>query len=76
LVTTALEHNIKAVWFAFGNDLEKWVKFVRDYDENHNKTDKTLVFIQVNSTQEARIAVEKWKIDVLVVQGVDIAPSS
>ncbi|KAK7466500.1 hypothetical protein VKT23_005222 [Stygiomarasmius scandens] len=71
LVTAALEHNIKAVWFAFGNDLEKWVKFVRDYDENHNKTDKTLVFIQVNSTQEARIAVEKWKIDVLVVQGIE-----
>ncbi|THU99169.1 NPD-domain-containing protein [Dendrothele bispora CBS 962.96] len=69
LVNMVLEHKAKAIWFAFGNDLQKWIKFVRDHDER--KEEKTLVFVQVSSTEEARIAVEEWKIDVLVVQGIE-----
>ncbi|KAF5367181.1 hypothetical protein D9758_004020 [Tetrapyrgos nigripes] len=71
LVTIALQENVKAVWFAFGNDLQRWIKFVREYDDRHGKAEKTLAFVQVSTLEEARVATEEWKVDVLVVQGIE-----
>lgn len=76
LLSIALDARVTAVWFAFGNDLGRWVDLVRRTDAARANTlvnepvkpHKTLVFVLVNSVQEARIAVE-WQVDVLVAQG-------
>ncbi|KAF8271598.1 Nitronate monooxygenase-domain-containing protein [Lactarius quietus] len=52
LLELALENGVRAVWFAFGNDLGRWIELV-------------------NSVDEALVAVQKWKVDVLVAQGVE-----
>jgi nitronate monooxygenase len=66
-IPAVLAEKIDAIMFAFGNDLEKYIKQVRDYDAK--RTHKTKIFCTVNSMEEARRAVEEWKVDVLVVQG-------
>lgn len=43
--------------------------FVRDFDSKRAEPHTTLIFILVNSLQEARVAVEDLKPDVLVAQG-------
>lgn len=69
---------MKAVWFSFGEDLGKWVRYVRSYDEQrHRDRDqgkgssphKTVAFVLVNTLEEAKTAVERWDVDVLVAQG-------
>jgi len=68
----ALENRVKAVWFSFGSQLGRWVQFVRDYDQkNRGESEKTIIFAQISSIQDALIAVNEWKIDVLVVQGIE-----
>ena len=69
LLSIALEARVAAVWFAFGNDIGKWVRFVRTSDERRSQPLKTKVFILVNSLDEARRAVYEWDADVLVAQG-------
>lgn len=81
LLSIALDARVSAVWFAFGNDLGRWVDLVRRTDaarantlvDEPVKPHKTLVFVLVNSVQEARIAVE-WHVDVLVAQGTLLSP--
>jgi len=65
----ALENGVQAVWLSFGEDLGRWIEFVRSHDEKHGKTPKTLIFVQVNSVDEALHAAQTWKVDVLVAQG-------
>ena len=68
-IALALEARVAAIWFAFGNDLGKWIDFVRKYDNGRSVPHKTLIFVIVNSVEEAVRAAEQWKVDVLVVQG-------
>ena len=68
LLSVALEHRVKAIWLAFGKDLGQWVQFVKSHDQRP-EGDKTVVFVQVSSVQEALVAVNEWKVDCLVVQG-------
>ena len=70
LLELALENGVQAVWLAFGEDLGRWIELVRRHDEQHGKTPKTLIFVQVNSVDEALLAVQTWKVDVLVAQGI------
>jgi nitronate monooxygenase len=65
----ALENQVKAVWFAFGADLGRWVQSVRDYDRKVKK-EKTIVFVQISTVDEALVAINDWKVDVLVAQGI------
>ena len=67
MIPAVLAERPKAVWFAFGNDLGQYVRQVRAYDATRDH--KTLVFVCVNTTEEAKIAAEDWKVDVLVAQG-------
>ena len=69
LLTVALEARVSAVWLSFGNNLEKWVAFVREFDDKRAEPHTTLIFILVNSLQDARVAVEDLKADVVVAQG-------
>jgi nitronate monooxygenase len=56
-----------AVWFAFGNDLGKYIAQVHAHDAN--RAHKTIIFVIVSSVAEALCATNEWKVDVLVVQG-------
>ncbi len=62
-----LEELPKAIWFAFGDDLDDYIAQVRAYDGKRNF--KTLIYVIVNSVEEALRATNEWKVDVLVVQG-------
>jgi len=68
-LAAVLDEKPAAVWFAFGVDLGKYVKQVRKHDEDREH--KTTVFSIVNSVAEARKAANEWRVDVLVVQGVE-----
>jgi len=61
-----LEELPTAIWFAFGNDLGKYVRQVREYDSTREH--KTRIFVMVHSVEQALVAHE-WKVDVIVVQG-------
>ncbi|KAH9975879.1 hypothetical protein BGW80DRAFT_1295040 [Lactifluus volemus] len=69
LLKLALENGVQAIWFSFGEDLGRWIEFVRIHDQQSAKTPRTLIFVQVNSVDEALLAVQTWKVDVLVAQG-------
>ncbi|KAJ7272945.1 2-nitropropane dioxygenase [Mycena rebaudengoi] len=54
-----------AVWFAFGDDLGKYIAQVHDHDKKHGR--KTFIFVMVNSVAAAREFAPQ--VDCLVVQG-------
>ncbi|KAJ3900490.1 2-nitropropane dioxygenase [Lentinula edodes] len=58
-----------AVWFAFGLNLGKYVTQVREYDASREH--KTFIFVIVNNVDEAIQAADEWKVDALVVQGIE-----
>lgn len=69
----ALDAHVRAVWLSFGNDLKRWIDVVREHDRatgNVDKKNKTLIFVQVGSVEQARVAYEQWRVDVLAVQGM------
>ncbi|KAK7030596.1 CBM1 domain-containing protein [Favolaschia claudopus] len=71
LLPIALEHNVQAIWFSFGERIAHWIKFVRDHDRRFGKDKRTLIFIQTSSVKEALIAANEWNADCIVVQGVE-----
>ncbi|TFK40362.1 2-nitropropane dioxygenase, partial [Crucibulum laeve] len=68
-ITAILEEMPIAIWFAFGTDLGKYIAQVRAYDAK--RTHKTIIFVIVNSVADATRAANEWKVDVLVVQGIE-----
>jgi nitronate monooxygenase len=66
-IPAVLEEKPKAIWFAFGDDLEKYVRYVREYDAK--RAHKTLVIVCVNTVEEAVRAANEWKVDVIAAQG-------
>ncbi|THU98238.1 NPD-domain-containing protein [Dendrothele bispora CBS 962.96] len=58
-----------AIWFAFGTNLGKYIAQVHEYDSKRDH--KTIVFVMVNSVEDALKAANEWKADVLVVQGIE-----
>ncbi len=67
LIRVALDNRVTAIWLAFGNNLPKWIQLVRDYDATNGI--KTLIFVQLSSVEDARVAIHDWKVDVIVAQG-------
>lgn len=67
LVRAALDEHVKAVWFAFGQGLEKWIKFVRDHDAANDR--KTIIFVQLGTASKIQVAIRDWKVDIVVAQG-------
>ncbi|KZT04211.1 NPD-domain-containing protein [Laetiporus sulphureus 93-53] len=68
-LATVLDKAPAAVWFAYGQDLGKYVKQVREHDATRDH--KTIVFVTVNTVEEAERATVEWKADVLVAQGAE-----
>jgi len=69
MLSAALDNHIHAIWLAFGNNLKEWIKFIRNYDAEHKRVRQTTIFVQVSSIEEALVASDEWKVDVLVAQG-------
>ena len=72
-IDIALDARVKALWFSFGTELGKYVRYVRAEEAKRNasssETHKTLIFVQVNSVEDARVAAYDWGVDVIVAQG-------
>lgn len=69
MLNTALDNHVQAMWLAFGVRLDEWIRYIRSYDKIHRRSNPTLIFVQVSSVEEALVAVENWKVDVIVAQG-------
>ncbi|KAF5388693.1 hypothetical protein D9757_004847 [Collybiopsis confluens] len=67
VLKVTLAANFQAHWFAFGNDLGKWIRYVRENTPQGGKS--PLIFVQVNSINEAVRAVEEFRADIIVAQG-------
>ena len=67
-INAVLDELPQALWFAFGVDLGRYIKQVHDYDAKRGR--KTLIFVIVNTVEEAVRTTHEWKVDVLVAQGV------
>lgn len=69
LLNVSLSNRVQAIWLAFGNSIDRWIDHIRSYDASSGRAQKTLIFVQVPSAKEALIAIQDWKVDVLVAQG-------
>ncbi|KAG6329153.1 hypothetical protein ID866_9935 [Astraeus odoratus] len=69
MLRVALDNGVRAVWLAFGDSLDRWIRYIRSYDEIHQRSSPTLIFVQISSVEDALAAVKDWKVDVLVAQG-------
>ncbi|KAI0689460.1 2-nitropropane dioxygenase [Cerioporus squamosus] len=70
-VDAILDSNVKAFWLAFGNDLYRWIQYARNSPTAARSQHKPLIFVQVQTTEEALIAANEWKVDVIIAQGVE-----
>lgn len=70
LLDVSLSNRVQAIWLAFGNNINRWIEYIRSYDASSGRERKTLIFVQVSSVKEALVAVQEWKVDVLVAQGL------
>ncbi|KAJ7105411.1 2-nitropropane dioxygenase [Mycena crocata] len=66
---TVLQEMPAAIWFAFGTDLGKYVAQVRAYDSK--RAHKTQIMVMVHSVEDAVRAANIWKVDAVVVQGIE-----
>ena len=69
-IDAILENNVKAFWLAFGNDIHRWIQYARTSPASGRSKHKPLIFVQVTSVQEALLAANEWKADVIVAQGM------
>ncbi|KAH8832574.1 2-nitropropane dioxygenase [Flagelloscypha sp. PMI_526] len=71
IIDIVLQENVRAIWFSFGKNLGKYIKYVRDRTESSANGSKPLIFVPVSSADEAAVAVEEWKVDAIVAQGIE-----
>ncbi|KAI0091774.1 2-nitropropane dioxygenase [Irpex rosettiformis] len=64
----ALDSDVESIWLSFGSRFDKWVKYIRDKEEEKPIAQKTKLFILVNNLGEARAAYQLGA-DVIVAQG-------
>lgn len=70
LLSIALDNRVQAIWLAFGEDLGRWVKYVRQHDQkNTSGQDSVKVFVQISTVEETLFALNDLKADVIVAQG-------
>ena len=62
-VSSVLKQKVQAIWFAFGDKVGNYVEQVRA------EAPQAVIFVLVNSVEEALRATNEWKADVIVVQG-------
>lgn len=72
LIDVVVESNVQALWLAFGNDVYRWIQYARTSPAGASSTRKPLIFVQVTSVEEALLAANEWKADVIVAQGSSV----
>lgn len=70
LLAVTLKNHLQAVWFSFGEDLARWITYVRKHDPRAGTKDAVKVFVQVSTVQDLLLAINTWKADAIVVQGL------
>lgn len=73
-IPAVLEEMPACIYFAFGEDLGPYVRTVREYDAKREH--KTLVWVCVNTLEEALTAAKEWKVDIIVAQGKPLSMSA
>jgi len=68
-IQIALENHVKAIWLSYGEDLGKWIKHVREHDPRAGTENAVKIFVQISLVEHALMAINDWKVDVIVVQG-------
>jgi hypothetical protein len=71
LIALLFEYRVKAIWLSFGDNLTPWIEFVRELNQKSGGP-SILIFVQICSLQEALTAINEWKADVVVVQGLSL----
>jgi len=66
-LNTVLAKKPLAIWLAYGEDLGKYVRLIREHDAAQGR--KTYLFVNVNSKDEALRAANEWKVDAIIAQG-------
>ena len=70
LISIALDNRVQAVWFSFGEDIGRWVRYIREHDPRAGSKDAVKIFIQLSTVQELKVAITEWNADVISVQGL------
>ncbi|KAF8316762.1 inosine monophosphate dehydrogenase [Clavulina sp. PMI_390] len=65
-----LQEPVQAIWLSFGVDLGKWIKYIRD-SEKSRSAGRTVIFVQLPTSTDAKKASLEWDIDVIVLQGAE-----
>ncbi|KAJ7813029.1 2-nitropropane dioxygenase [Mycena leptocephala] len=68
LLVAALDLQVKAVFFAFGDHIDHWINFVRSCNQASGRG--TIIFVVVHSGEQAAAAAELGA-DVVVAQGIE-----
>ncbi|THH32392.1 hypothetical protein EUX98_g1811 [Antrodiella citrinella] len=70
MLDVSLQHNVQAIWFSFwSKDQSKWARYIREKDAASTEERSTVIFVLVSSVEQALMAVNEWKADVIVAQG-------
>ncbi|CDO75888.1 hypothetical protein BN946_scf184533.g3 [Trametes cinnabarina] len=69
LLDIVIEAGVRAIWLSFGNNLDRWIQYIRNATANIPSVRKPLLFVQVTTVEEALRAANEWKVDVIVAQG-------
>jgi nitronate monooxygenase len=64
-----LQNHVKAIWLSYGEDLGKWISYVRERDPRAGTENAVKIFVQISLVEHALMAINDWKVDVIVVQG-------
>ncbi|EKM50372.1 uncharacterized protein PHACADRAFT_263640 [Phanerochaete carnosa HHB-10118-sp] len=67
VLDVALAAKVQAIWLSFGDNLGRWVQYLRNKDSS---TPKTHLFI-VASTVEEGLAAKELEVDAIVAQGIE-----
>ena len=68
-LSIAIGQRVQAIWLAFGEDLGRWIRFIRTRDQNAGNENAVKIFVQISTVEQAVQAVKEWKTDVIVIQG-------
>ncbi|KAF9530158.1 hypothetical protein CPB83DRAFT_851081 [Crepidotus variabilis] len=69
LLKMTCDAQVQAIWLAFGEDIGRWVHFIRSIDPNAGTQAAIKIFVQLSTVEHVLRAVNDWKVDAIVAQG-------
>ncbi|KAI0788826.1 2-nitropropane dioxygenase [Abortiporus biennis] len=77
MLDVSLDSKVQAVWLAFGTQIGRWIEYIRKATAVTSRSTETnyeyvpKIFVQINSLDEALVAINDWKVDAIVAQGIE-----